>query len=106
MKILILNGSPRRKGTVATLLKSIANGIDEKQTAEWIDLYDQKMRPCIACMKCRPDEECVLSEDDAHIIGRKIRNAGGLIVGDPHSLGKYERSAQAFIRPQRACVYG
>ena len=29
MKILILNGSPRKKGTVATLLKAVVEGINE-----------------------------------------------------------------------------
>jgi len=87
MNIMILNGSPRRKGTVAKLLKSIGTAIDEKHTVEWIDVYDQKMRPCIACMKCRPDAECVLSEDGAHIIGRKIKDADGLIVGTPTHWG-------------------
>jgi multimeric flavodoxin WrbA len=51
MNILVLNGSPRRKGTVAKLLKGMANGIDEKHKVEWIDVYELKMQPCIACMK-------------------------------------------------------
>ena len=35
------------------------------------------MNLCIACMKCRPDGKCVQPEDDAHIIGRKIKDADG-----------------------------
>ena len=38
-------------------------------------------------MKCRPDGDCVLPEDDGHIVGRKIRNADGLIVGTPTHWG-------------------
>ena len=87
MKILILNGSPRKKGTVATLLKAVVEGINEKHKVEWIDVYDIKMQPCVACMKCRPDGECSLPEDDAHTIGRKINNADGLIVGTPTHWG-------------------
>jgi len=87
MKILVLNGSPRKKGTVATLLKAIADGAAERHEVEWIDVYDLKMKPCIACMKCRPDKECVLPEDDAHLVGRKIREAGGLVVGTPTHWG-------------------
>ena len=87
MKILILNGSPRKKGTVATLLKAVVEGINKNHEVEWIDVYDLKMKPCIACMKCRPDGECVQTEDDAHIIGRKIKDAGGLIVGTPTHWG-------------------
>ena len=38
-------------------------------------------------MKCRPDSECIQPEDDAHIIGRKIKIADGLIVGTPTHWG-------------------
>jgi len=87
MRILILNGNPRKKGTVATLLKSISDGVSQGHDVEWINIYDLKMRPCIACMKCRPDSECIQPEDDAHIIGRKIKDADCLIVGTPTHWG-------------------
>jgi putative NADPH-quinone reductase len=87
MLVLILNGSPRKKGTVATLLKSISDVVSQRHEVEWIDVYDLKMKTCIACMKCRPDGECVQPEDDAHIIGRKIKDADGLIVGTPTHWG-------------------
>lgn len=87
MRILVFNGSPRKKGTVATLLKVVADGAAERHKVEWIDVYDLETRPCIACMKCRPDWECVLPEDDAHIVGRKIKEAQGLIVGTPTHWG-------------------
>jgi len=38
-------------------------------------------------MKCRPDSECILPEDDAHIIRQKIRAADGLVVGTPTHWG-------------------
>jgi putative NADPH-quinone reductase len=87
MRIVILNGSPRKKGTVATLLKSMSDAVSQKYEIEWIDVYDLKLKPCIACMKCRPDGECILPEDDAHIVGRKIKDADGLIVGTPTHWG-------------------
>lgn len=87
MRVLVLNGSPRKKGTVATLLKSISDGASKRHDVEWINIYDLKMLPCIACMKCRPDGECVQPEDDAHIIGRKIKDADCLIIGTPTHWG-------------------
>lgn len=87
MRVLILNGSPRKKGTVATLLKSISGAVSQRHEVEWVDVYDLKMKHCIACMKCRPDGECALPEDDAHIVGRKIKDAEGLIVGTPTHWG-------------------
>lgn len=87
MRLLVLNASPRKKGTVATILKSILDGASQRHEFEWVDLYDLKMKPCIACMKCRPDGECVQRDDDAHLIGRKIKDADGLIVGTPTHWG-------------------
>ena len=87
MKILVLNGSPKRNGTVATLLRAVADGAAEKHDVEWVDVYGLIMKPCIACMKCRPDSECALPEDDAHRIGLKIKEADGLVVGTPTHWG-------------------
>jgi multimeric flavodoxin WrbA len=78
---------PEENGTVATLLRAIAEGAKEKHEVEWIDLYNLEMKPCIACMKCRPDNVCILPQDSAHKIGEKIREAGALIVGTPTHWG-------------------
>lgn len=84
MKILVLNGSPRKKGTVATLLTCLAEGAAQRgHQIEWIDVCTLKMQPCMACMRCRLYGECTLPEDDAHRVGRKIKEAEGLIVGTP-----------------------
>jgi NAD(P)H-dependent FMN reductase len=84
MKILVLNGSPRKHGVVAALLKCAADGAAERgHEIEWIDVCDLSMRPCAGCMKCRSTGVCCLPEDDAHRVGVKIREAGGLIVGTP-----------------------
>jgi len=87
MKILALNGSPKKNGTVATLLRAVTEGVSQKHKVEWIDLYNLEMKPCIACMKCRPDNICILPPDSAHEIGEKIREAGALIVGTPTHWG-------------------
>lgn len=87
MKVLVLNGSPRKRGTVATLLRAVADGAKENHEVEWIDLYDHHMKLCIACMKCRTGDTCLLPKDDAHTIGEKIREADALIVGTPTHWG-------------------
>jgi len=87
LRILVLNGSPRNNGTVANLLKTVVDAISSRHEVEWINVYELNISPCIACMKCRPDKECILPQDDAHILGRKIREADGLIVGTPTHWG-------------------
>lgn len=105
MKIVVLNGSPRKGGTVAQLLKSVVEGLRKTHTITWINVYDLKIAPCRACMRCRPDSECFLPEDDAHRVARRIRTAGGLIVGTPTHWGNmsgqlkllFDRTVTVFI---------
>ena len=87
MSLLLLNGSPRKAGTVASLLRAVAEGVGPRHEISWIDVYDLVMKPCRACMKCRPDGECCLPEDDAYLVGRRIKEADGLIVGTPTHWG-------------------
>jgi flavorubredoxin len=61
----------------------VAEGAAEKHEVDWVDVYDLEMRPCRGCMKCRPESECVQPEDDAHRVGRQIKEAGALVVGTP-----------------------
>jgi multimeric flavodoxin WrbA len=50
-------------------------------------------------MKCRPDGECILPQDDAHIVGRKIKEADGLVVGTPtHWENRSAKLKQLFDR--------
>ncbi len=57
MYILVLNGSPRKNGTVANLLKMVVEGISSQHQVEWINVSELKMEPCRACMKCRANQE-------------------------------------------------
>ncbi len=45
------------------------------------------MKYCTTCMVCREKETCILPEDDAHIVGKKIQNADALIIGTPTHWG-------------------
>jgi NAD(P)H-dependent FMN reductase len=86
--ILFLNGSPRKTGVTATLLKIIA---DEARSAgaevEWVDVSRLSIRPCIGCLKCRPDKTCILPEDDGHRMGELLEQCSGLVVGAPTYWG-------------------
>lgn len=87
MKILVLNGSPRRNGTVASLLNSVTESLSTEHEIEWIDVCNLKIKYCTTCMVCREKEICILPEDDAHIVGKKIQDADGLVIGTPTHWG-------------------
>lgn len=84
MKILLLNGSPRKTGNVSTLLDVIGDEA-ELQGHEVIDIKvsNLKFSPCIGCMKCRTLRECCLPDDDAHRVGRMLGEIDALVVGAP-----------------------
>lgn len=81
MSILIINGSPRKNGATAKILIAISDRISEDKKVELIHINDLNIKPCIGCMKCRPDKECVLPEDGAHLMRKKINEADALVVG-------------------------
>ncbi|HET6363918.1 MAG TPA: flavodoxin family protein [Nitrospirota bacterium] len=87
-RILMLNGSPRKNGVTSSILKIVA---DEARSAgvdvEWVDVNSLSIRPCIGCMKCRPDKKCILPKDDGHRIGELIERCSGLVVGTPTYWG-------------------
>ena len=82
--ILMLNGSPRKNGVTSSILKIIA---DEARSAggevEWVDVNSLSIRPCIGCLKCRPDKKCILPRDDGH----RMESCSGLVVEAPNYWG-------------------
>ncbi|AZV57509.1 flavodoxin family protein [Clostridium sp. AWRP] len=87
MKILFLNGSPRKNGYTVAIMKCIEKAIDPKHTVEWIHAYDLNIKPCRSCLKCRPDRICVLSKDDGHDVWHKICSADAVVIGSPTYFG-------------------
>lgn len=87
MKILVLNGSFRKNGTIDSLLKAVTEPLAAGHEVEWIDVSRLNMRFCTGCMACREKETCILPEDDAHVVGRKIQDADALVIGTPTHWG-------------------
>ncbi len=112
MRILVLNGSPRENGTVASLLRHITAGLQGENSLEWIDVCRLRMQNCTGCMACRKKKSCVLPEDDAHLLGRKIAAADALVVGTPVHWGTmsaplkllFDRNVPVFIDDSRGLV--
>ncbi|MBN1440732.1 MAG: flavodoxin family protein [Anaerolineales bacterium] len=66
MNILILQGSPNKKGNTAALAKSCLEGIlsrhpDAAVAEFWLN--DLSIRPCQACFQCRGKARCVIQDD-------------------------------------------
>ena len=87
VKIILINGSPRKYGWSFELLVAAEKGvIDAGGEAEIIHLIDYTIKPCIGCvsddqMACK--FPCVIKDDDFNKIGEKILESNGLIIATP-----------------------
>ena len=84
MNILIINGSPRKKGLISQML-SIMQEKAELRGDQVRTVYtnDLSIKPCIGCMVCRSKEKCVLGEDDSQRVLKMIKEADAIIMGAP-----------------------
>lgn len=87
MKVLLINGSPRRDGNTATALGEMikifnAEGIE----SEIVTIGAQVVRGCIACDSCKKLGKCAY-DDIVNEIAPKFEAADGLVIGSPVYYG-------------------
>lgn len=101
MKIIALNGSPRRTGNTATLLhKALEGAAAAGADTECIDLYTLKYKGCISCFSCkRKDKEhgiCAVKDDLAPVL-EKVKQADAVLFGSPIYFMNLTSGLQAFL---------
>jgi len=97
MNVLIIHASPRGKGVTSTMLAEIEAFINSAHKIETVRIYDLEMKPCIGCMKCRPDQTCILPRDDGHVLAEKVRWSDFIIIGCPVYWGNMPGSLKLFF---------
>lgn len=87
LKVLLLNGSPRTNGNIATALHEMEN-VFEKEGVEFetIQLGKMDIRGCLACEYCRKTGKCVI-DDIVNELSKKFEEADGLVIGSPVYYG-------------------
>ncbi len=84
-KVLILNGSPRKKGNSASLAAEVAKGAKAGGAeVESFFLHGMEIQPCTACDSCRKKSAkgCII-EDDMQALYPRLRAADGIVVASP-----------------------
>ena len=82
-RILILKGSPRKRGNSATLADQVATGAEEAgATVESFDLHGMDIRACDGCGFCQGSGECVIA-DDMQSLYPKLREADAIVIASP-----------------------
>lgn len=102
MKIITINGSPRKNWTTGTLLKSALEGAQsEGAQTEIINLYDLSYKGCISCFACKlaggkSYGKCAL-QDDLTPVFEKIKQADALVLGSPVYLSNVTGVLRSFL---------
>ncbi|MBQ3443916.1 MAG: flavodoxin family protein [Selenomonadaceae bacterium] len=102
MKNLIaINGSPRRNGNTAELLKHAMQGAkDSGASAELINLYALNFKGCTSCFACklksRPHGSCAMKDDLSPVL-EKVKSADAVIFGSPIYFMNLSAGMIAFI---------
>ena len=84
MKVLLLNGSPRKNGCTYLALSEVAGALEGAgiQT-EILQLGGQPVQDCIGCNHCRESGRCVFEDDMVNSWLEKAREADGFVFGTP-----------------------
>ena len=84
MKIVGINGSHRKGKNTAILLKTV---LDEATAlgadTELLELSDFNIKFCLSCNKCLGKPQCSITDDDIVVIGEKLLEADGILLGSP-----------------------
>ncbi len=87
MKVLLLNGSPHKKGCTFVALNEMVKVFGEKGIeAELVQVGNLALPGCIACGFCGRNGRCVRN-DIVNELAPKFEAADGLVVGSPVYYG-------------------
>lgn len=83
MKVLMLNGSPRKNANTALALAEVKNTLAEEGIEVcYFDVGALAVRGCTACGYCRKNGKCVF-DDIVNQLAPVFEECDGLVVGSP-----------------------
>ena len=100
MKVIAFNGSARKNGNTAILIKEVLSQLGaEGIETEMVQLAGKKIRGCIACGKCfeNKNQRCVVDNDFANECIEKMLEADGIILGSPTYFADVTTEMKALI---------
>ena len=102
MKVIAINGSPRKTWNSATLLgKALEGAAGQGAETELVHLYDLDYKGCVSCFACKTRGgnsygTCALKDGLTPILQRIIE-ADALIIGSPIYFGSVTGETRSFL---------
>ncbi|MGN1317983.1 MAG: flavodoxin family protein [Lachnospirales bacterium] len=84
MKVLLLNGSPKSKGSTYTLLSEVEKALNSNGVeTEIVHIGNNVTSGCMGCGFCGKNGKCVNDKDSLNPLLDKIKEADGYVFGSP-----------------------
>jgi multimeric flavodoxin WrbA len=98
MKVLLVSGSPRKNGNTDSLLKVMAEKLEDSGLKTFTaHLRDYDIHACIGCEQCRKDKTCTRFLDGMHLLYPEIESSVGLVLASPTYNYNLTPMMKAFI---------
>ena len=101
MKVLMINGSPRKQGNTFVALSEAAKTLEQQGIeTEIVHIGVKPIRGCIACGQCKAKQlgKCAFDDDVCNSISAKLDGADALIVGSPVYYGQPNGAVLSLIQ--------
>jgi multimeric flavodoxin WrbA len=100
VKVVAFNGSARKDGNTAILIRRVFKVLEEEGIeTELVQLAGEPIHGCNACRTCftTKDERCVIEDDRVNEYVQKMKAADGIILGSPTYFSMMSTEMKAFI---------
>ena len=97
MRVLMINGSPRKNGNTSIALAEMERIFQEEgMETQVVQVGNQNIRGCIACLSCKQKGKCVF-DDLVNQIAPQFEAADGLVIATPVYFASANGSLISFI---------
>ncbi len=98
LKVLIINGSPRKGGNTAIAVDELVKTFEsEGVETEVFQVLGSAIRGCVACDSCKDTGKCVF-DDAVNELAPKFEEADGLIVASPVYFASANATVEALMQ--------
>ena len=99
MKVIAINGSPRKNGNTYTSIKRVCDILEKEGIeTEIIQVGDKTFGGCRACGACAKLGKCAFGDKDGlNEIGEKMSEADGIIIGSPVYYADINGTLKSFL---------
>ena len=97
MKILGVEGSPRKNGNTKKLVKTILEGASGNGAeTKFYKLTEMNISLCLGCFNCRETGTCV-TNDDMQLLHEEIQTSDAIIIGSPVYMWQVSGQTKLFM---------